>query len=153
MPCGAAVDTNGLKSSVMVVSGELSMVSVFIALAVGEPLPPLDGDPDDEHAPRAAASRPTAPTAMSFLGLRWLTLIFTFPVQMPNIPRGVGFSDLTRNVPTPFSPGIDGRSCDVQPPAGSGSGRRDLEERRRFSAAPIVGERATRAERAPDLGC
>jgi hypothetical protein len=29
MPCGATVDTNGLKSWVIVVSGELSITSVF----------------------------------------------------------------------------------------------------------------------------
>src|ERR1700727_559336 len=139
MNCGAAVDTNGLKSSVMVVSGELSIVSVFDALDLAdEPPLPEPGALVDEHAPSAAASRPTAAAAMSFLEPRWFALIVTFPVQMPNIPPGVGCSDLARNVPTPFSPGIDGRSCDVQPPACGGTRRRDLQERRRLSAAPLV---------------
>jgi hypothetical protein len=63
MPHGAPVETNGLKSWVIVVSGELSMTSVvafdpeFDAFGVDEP--------DDEHAPSPAASRPAAVMAMS----------------------------------------------------------------------------------------
>jgi hypothetical protein len=52
----------------MVVSGELSMVSVFEAVVLDEEPPPLDLD--EPHAPTPAASRPTAAMAMSFLGLR-----------------------------------------------------------------------------------
>jgi hypothetical protein len=66
MPCGAAVDTNGLKSWVIVVSGELSMTRVL------DDLDELDFDePDglDEQAPSPAASRPTAAMATSPLAL------------------------------------------------------------------------------------
>ena len=41
MPCGAAVDTKGLKSCVMLFSGELSMTSAG-ALALGEPVEPVE---------------------------------------------------------------------------------------------------------------
>ena len=72
MPWGAAVDTNGLKSSVMVVSGELSMTSVFdeVALAAPEEPPEPDEAGVDEHAPSPAASRPAAARAMSPRELR-----------------------------------------------------------------------------------
>jgi hypothetical protein len=62
MPHGAPVETNGLKSSVIVVSGELSMVSVVAV----DPEPDAFGvDELDEHAPSPAASRPAAVMAMS----------------------------------------------------------------------------------------
>ena len=68
MPCGAAVDTNGLKSWVMVVSGELSMTRV------SDDLDEVDFDEPgagvDEHAATPAASRPTAAMATTPLTLR-----------------------------------------------------------------------------------
>jgi hypothetical protein len=72
MPCGAAVETKGLKSWVIEVSGELSMTSVFPAV-LELPEPELAFEPDeellDEQAPSPAASRPTAATASTRLPL------------------------------------------------------------------------------------
>ena len=79
MPCGAAVDTNGLKSSVMVVSGELSMTRVLEALDLVDE-PPLELFVD-EHAPRPADSRPTAAIATSPLCVMCFLLISAFPVS------------------------------------------------------------------------
>jgi len=65
MPCGAAVGTNGLKSWVIVVSGELSMVSVVAPVDEPDELEGLD-----PQAASPAASRPAAATATSLLELR-----------------------------------------------------------------------------------
>jgi hypothetical protein len=82
MPCGAAVDTKGLKSCVMLFSGELSMTSAG-ALAEGEE-PVAAGAVEDapaeggvafvvevelleEQAARPAAMRPAAVTARALL--------------------------------------------------------------------------------------
>jgi hypothetical protein len=59
-----------LKSSVIAVSGELSMTSVFDELAFAAPDDDADGLDEDEHAPRPAASRPAAVMAMSPRELR-----------------------------------------------------------------------------------
>jgi hypothetical protein len=70
MPCGAAVETKGLKSWVIEVSGELSITSVFPAvLELPEPVAALEPDEEllDEQAARPAASRPTAVTASTRL--------------------------------------------------------------------------------------
>jgi hypothetical protein len=56
------------------------MTSVLFAVDVDELLLPELGALVEEHAPTPAVSRPTAATAMSFLELRWLMLMFTFPV-------------------------------------------------------------------------
>jgi hypothetical protein len=77
MPWGAAVETNGLKSWVIVLSGELSMTSCWDLLVVDEPVPELAAD---EHAPSPAARRPAAATMMSLLWLSDLLVIFVFPV-------------------------------------------------------------------------
>src|SRR6516164_10595468 len=74
MPCGAAVETNGLKSSVMELSGELSMTSVF---DLDELL--LFDDPDEPHAPSPTASRPAVANAASPLCVRSFVLMVTFP--------------------------------------------------------------------------
>ncbi len=63
MPCGAAVGTNGLKSWVIVLSGELSMTRVPEAPELEEP-PPPEGEPEP-HALSPAASSPAAVTTMS----------------------------------------------------------------------------------------
>jgi hypothetical protein len=55
------------------------MTSVLAVLVFAEPPPPDEDEVDDEHAPTPAVIRPAAARAMSFLELRWLMLIFTFP--------------------------------------------------------------------------
>ncbi len=76
MPCGAAVDTNGLKLSVMLFSGELSMTTSPLGLEppddAGEPdaLPPAADGVElvlDEQAARPAARRPAAVSASALL--------------------------------------------------------------------------------------
>jgi hypothetical protein len=83
MPWGAAVDTKGLKSCVMLFSGELSMTSagalleelpvaapVALAAAVAEEPPVEAGVVDDvleEQAASPAARRPAAVTASALL--------------------------------------------------------------------------------------
>src|ERR1700722_9156755 len=76
MPWGAAVDTNGLKSSVMLFSGELSMTSVepvlllLPVLVVAEPLglpAALVLELLEEQAASPAAMRPTAAIATVLL--------------------------------------------------------------------------------------
>src|SRR5487761_821010 len=78
MPSGAAVDTNGLKSWMMLFSGELSMTS---SASAPVPAPPLAeagaaspaaapgelGERPDEQAARPAASRPAAASASGLL--------------------------------------------------------------------------------------
>src|SRR6266487_1110140 len=73
MPCGATVETNGLKSWVMALSGELSITNVCDLLVAGEP-------GLDEHAPSPAARMAAAATVMSLLGFSGLPVIFVFPV-------------------------------------------------------------------------
>ena len=135
----------------MVVSGELSMTSVFDAVVRGRRAAAAwrlgrraRADSGREQADRRDGDEP--------FGAQMVDTHFYLSCAVPNIPPGMGSSDLARNVPTPFAPGIDGRSCDVQPPARGGTGRRDLQERRRLRAAPLDRERAARAERAANLG-
>ncbi len=64
MPCGAAVGTNGLKSWVIVLSGELSMTRVPEAPELEEPPPPPLVAPEP-HALSPAASSPAAATTVS----------------------------------------------------------------------------------------
>jgi hypothetical protein len=88
MPCGAAVDIKGLKSCVIEVSGELSMTSVWEApllLVLDEvEVPVADGVDElgefEEHAPSAAARRPTAVTASIRLPVNGLFLNIEFPL-------------------------------------------------------------------------
>jgi hypothetical protein len=91
MPCGAAVDMNGLKSCVIEVSGELSMTSVWEApllLLLDEVLdevPEAGGVLElgefEEHAPSAAARRPTVVTASIRLPVNGLFLNIEFPLE------------------------------------------------------------------------
>jgi len=71
MPCGARVETNGLKACVIEVSGELSITRVFPVLV--PLLAELDVEPELEleleHAASPAASRPAVATAKSRLWL------------------------------------------------------------------------------------
>ena len=76
MPCGATVGTNGLKSWVIALSGELSMTSVLDAPAA--PPDELVEPEPDEQAPSPAASRPVTATAMSLLDLRCVVAISAF---------------------------------------------------------------------------
>jgi hypothetical protein len=73
---GASVGKNGLKSCVIALSGELSMVMVpdapFAELLLEDGLEP--------HAPSPVASRPTATTAVSRRYLRYCLVISAFPV-------------------------------------------------------------------------
>src|SRR5580693_712136 len=150
MPCGAAVDTNGLKSSVIVVSGELSMTRGLDAV-LDEPLPELAGV--DEHAPTPAASRPTAAMATSPLCVRCVLLISAFPCRGSKCsPLTSGGCELTRKVPAPSPLGVHGRGCDVEAPAGGAPRRGNLEERRCLRAALVDRERAPGTERASALG-
>jgi hypothetical protein len=88
MPCGAAVETNGLKSSVIELSGELSITSVF---DFDELLLVFD-DPDEPHAPSPIASRPAVATAASPLCVRSFVLMVTFLSPCESIPDSWGAS-------------------------------------------------------------
>jgi hypothetical protein len=94
MPWGAAVDTNGLKSCVMLFSGELSMTSAGAlllllpvpvdALEEAEVAPVEDGALElcellDEQAASPAARRPAAVTANALLVIS-LLVNFDFPL-------------------------------------------------------------------------
>src|ERR1700735_1460003 len=87
MPCGAAVDWKGLKSSVMLFSGELSMTTSALLLlpvdveAVELPVAeaPVVLDPLDEQAARAAARRPAAPRATALFLVLLLIVNFDLP--------------------------------------------------------------------------
>jgi hypothetical protein len=82
MPWGAAVGTNGLKSCVIELSGELSITSVFVApLVLPEPVaePELEEEPE-EQAASPAASRPTAATATARLLVADLVVNIDFPL-------------------------------------------------------------------------
>ena len=83
MPCGAAVDTKGLKSCVIEVSGELSMTSVWEApLLLFDAVPEAAGVVElgefEEHAPSAAARRLTVVTASIRLPVNGLFLNIEF---------------------------------------------------------------------------
>jgi len=80
IPCGASVETNGLKLSVIELSGELSMMRV---VAVD---PPLDDGLEPPQAASPAASRPAAAMATSLLGVRCVVLMVTFLVVGLAIP-------------------------------------------------------------------
>jgi hypothetical protein len=77
MPWGAAVDTKGLKSCVMLFSGELSMTSVLPVVEVPVPVLEVDellGEPAalveellDEQAASPAARSPVAAMASALL--------------------------------------------------------------------------------------
>src|SRR5215469_7415718 len=113
MPCGAAVGTNGLKSSVMELSGELSMTNVF---DLDELL--LFDDPDEPHAPSPIASRPAVANAASPLCVRSFALMVTFLSPSESIPDSWG-CELTDPVLTPFARGVERRRRDVKSPARS----------------------------------
>src|ERR1700722_5012366 len=98
IPHAASVGTNGLNAWTIVLSGELSMVSVADEF---EPEPDEPPEVLDEHAAAPAASRTAAEvTVTSFLGPSNL-LIICFPVlekgRSPRCLRG----RLTRHVPPP----------------------------------------------------
>ena len=94
MPWGAAVDTNGLKSCVMLFSGELSMTSAGALLVLPEPVEVLAEAEEeapvevgalaldellDEQAASPAARRPAAVTANALLVIS-LLVNFDFPL-------------------------------------------------------------------------
>jgi hypothetical protein len=91
MPWGAAVDTNGLKSSVMLFSGELSMTSagalLGVVLAGAELVAEAPAEEGalvldvvlEEQAASPAARRPAAVTANALL-VNSLLVNFDFPL-------------------------------------------------------------------------
>src|ERR1700746_376205 len=88
--------TNGLNAWVIVLSGELSMVSVGEELALEEPDEVLD-----EHAATPAARTATAVTATSFLGPRNLLIIFVSCRREGQVPPDVCAGELAPHVPPP----------------------------------------------------
>src|SRR5271166_167716 len=139
MPQGSPVGTNGLKSWVMEVSGELSMTRVFPVVVAVELVLELD-----EHAASPPASTAAAVTASSRLWLCNLLITFVFlSLRLWGLVRG-SYAHLFG------SPGDELGRGDIQPPAGRAPRGRYLHEGRVLPAAAVIGERAPGAERAAD---
>src|SRR5580693_5740754 len=100
MPTAGTVDTNGLKSRMMLFSGELSMTSSLSPLEPTAPLPPLReldaalpsappgelGEPLEEQAARPAATRPLTVSARVLLLI--LALVATIDLAFPATVHG-----------------------------------------------------------------
>src|SRR5208283_523434 len=145
MPQGSPVGTNGLKSWVMEVSGELSMTRVFpVVLALELELALVLELVLDEHAASPPASTAAAPAANSRLWLCNLLISFVFlSLRLWGLVRG-SYAHLFG------SPGDELGRGDIQPPAGRAPRGRYLHEGRVLPAAAVIGERAPGAERAAD---
>src|SRR5271157_1814522 len=147
MPQGSPVGTNGLKSWVIEVSGELSMTRVFPVVVAVE----LELELElalvlelDEHAASPPASTAAAVTASSRLWLCNLLITFVFlSLRLWGLVRG-SYAHLFG------SPGDELGRGDIQPPAGRAPRGRYLHESRVLPAAAVIGERAPGAERAAD---
>ncbi len=115
--------SNGLKSWVMVVSGELSMTRVF---PVVEALLELDAELELEleHAPSPTASKLAVAAAKSHLILCNLFISLVF------LSGFIGCGLCGRRVPTPPWPGDELRCGDVQVPAGRAPRVRNLHQGR-----------------------
>src|SRR5215468_5725686 len=101
MPHAAWVGTNGLNAWVIVLSGELSIVSVGEELELDEL-----GEVLDEHAATPAARTATALTATSVLGPRNLLIISVPVVAKVGYPRDVCAGELRPHVPPPCGSAI-----------------------------------------------
>src|SRR5690349_7880665 len=144
MPKMAWVGTKGLNAWVIVLSGELSMVSVLFEPEF-EPVDPVV-ELLDEHAAAPAASSATAVTATSFLGPINLEIILVSLSSSGGDPLLLRWR-ASSSCPTPLRLREDARCSDIEAPAGGGPHRGDTPQWRVFRAAAVVGQRAPGTER------